>query len=46
MASSAADTDFVRLRDRLLRLLVSGPRESVGPDVLGLNIDQPSQTDS
>jgi hypothetical protein len=43
---SGADTDFADLRDRLLRLLASGPRESVGPDVVGLNIDCPSQADS
>lgn len=43
---SGLDTEFAGLRDRLLRLLASGPRESVGPDILGLDIDQPSQADS
>ncbi|MEW5683932.1 MAG: abortive infection family protein [Pseudomonadota bacterium] len=41
-----ADTAFASLRDRLLRLLASGPRESVGPDILGFDIDQPTQADS
>ena len=44
--ASVADTEFASLRDRLLRLLASGPRESVGPDILGFDIDQPSQADS
>lgn len=43
---SGVEPDFVGLRDRLLRLLAGGPRESVGPDVLGFDVDQPSQADS
>lgn len=44
--ASVADTEFANLRDRLLKLLAQGPRESVGPDILGLDVDQPSQADS
>jgi len=43
---TGVETDFAGLRDRLLRLLAAGPRDSVGPDVLGYNVDQPTQADS
>jgi hypothetical protein len=42
----AAGNEFSGLRERLLRVLETGPRDSLGPDIVGFNVDQPSQADS
>ena len=42
----AAGNEFGGLRERLLRVLEAGPRDSLGPDILGFNVDQPTQADS